>query len=45
MNPFTILVAITNFMAAGWHCWQGEYRMMTVWLCYGIAGAALAFAK
>ena len=45
MNPFTIVVAVTNFMASGWHVYHGEWKMATVWFCYGIAGSILAFVK
>jgi hypothetical protein len=45
MNPFTIVVAATNFTASGWHIYHGEWKMAIVWACYGTAACVLTFVK
>lgn len=45
MNPLTLIVALTNFLAASWHFYHGEWKMAVVWMCYSVSGVMLAFVK
>ncbi len=45
MNPFALAVGVMNFAAAVWHGTYSEWKMATVWACYGVAGIVLAFVK